>query len=189
MSLWDENITADVISGVDQDTTRRNTEISAKQKTQKEAGDTEANKELARIEKDKISLVALLEMARAGAHKKRQAEYQSELNLAGKNVALARKELEAVKAKAAAARKKAEAEGEDVPTKVEDLLNKLKESFAGIGDAKQAGPSVIGTFSAVAAFGLGSGDGANERTASASEKSAKLNAEISANTKKNPTFK
>jgi len=93
------------------------------------------------------------------------AESQAALDAAKKRLADAIEE---------ARRKREAAEAEKGPRRTPaDLLAEFEDRLSGLGDAIAKGISVSGTFNAAAVAGLGSGSDAAERTAKATEQTAK----------------
>jgi hypothetical protein len=93
------------------------------------------------------------------------AESQRELDAA-------KRRLDAAVAEARAKREAADQEG-GPPRPIGDLLSQFEDQVGGLGDLLAKGISVRGTFSAAAAPGLGAGSEAAERTARATEQTAR----------------
>lgn len=88
-------------------------------------------------------------------------------------LANARKQLDEALAAAKAKREAAEAEGGPPQRKPGDPFADMEDRLAGLGDLLAGKISVTGTFNAVAAAGLATGDDASERTARATEQTAR----------------
>jgi len=87
----------------------------------------------------------------------------------------ARRQLDEAIAKAAKKRDASEAEGgeDGAPSSPQNLITRIQEQLAGLGDAiARSGASVRGTFNAAAIQGLASSSDADERTARATEETA-----------------
>jgi len=82
----------------------------------------------------------------------------------------AKRRLEEALAEARAKREAAEAEGGALPG---DLLSRFQDGLAGLGDLLAKGISVRGTFNAAGVAGLAAGNDAAERTARATEQTAR----------------
>jgi len=182
MGLFDEDLDVEAaIRMADEDLARRNAQV------EREAQRTLAEREQQRkqkreaIEQERIgTLRAIDEMADA-ENEARKQRYADQLKASEDALAKARTEWQAAIAEAGAQR--AEAKEGEGPEKPENVADRIKKMLAGVTDAiGQAdvvtrGMSTAGTFNALAAFGLGTGNVA-ERTAKATEETARNTAKI-----------
>lgn len=107
------------------------------------------------------------------AEKRLGEETDAKLDETRRALAEARKQLDEALKEARAEREAADKQGGPPRRKFGDPLDGLEDRLAGIGDALAQKISVTGTFSAAAVHGLGTGDDAMERTARASEQTAR----------------
>jgi DNA repair exonuclease SbcCD ATPase subunit len=139
------------------------------------ASDKQREKDLARIGQENLDTLAALDKQAAAANQRRQQQAQQEINAATQELENARREYEAALAEAAKKREQTERgiNTDDAPTS----LDKLIDQFRGIGDqlenAAKRSVEVRGTFNAAAIQGLMSGGSAMDRTADASEETAR----------------
>lgn len=171
--LFDDGLDVDAAKqAVDEQLVQRLAELDERaqqavsEREQQRAGDRERSKELhdatlAQIAQDFEDAQAALETSTDA----RLAESQRELEVA-------RQRLE--DAIAEAARKREAVEDEPSPrTTSADLLAEFEDRLSGLGDLLASGISVRGTFNARAVQGLAADSGAVERTARATEQTAK----------------
>jgi len=115
------------------------------------------DRELDRIERDKVGTLAQIGSEADKAQAARQAAQDKQVKDLYRQLARAKADLADAIADAADARAGAEAEGTDLPSRIEDLKDRLKNlmdgSLGGISEKLET----RGTFSAVAAFGMGKG--------------------------------
>jgi hypothetical protein len=107
------------------------------------------------------------------AEKRLGEETDAKLDETRRALAEARKQLDEALKKAHAEREAADKRGGPPRRRLGDPLEGLEDRLSGIGDALARKISVTGTFSAAAVHGLGTGNDAAERTARASEQTAR----------------
>jgi len=171
MSLWDENITEESYRNIDRETQQKNQGIEQRRQAALQESERQYRDDLARIGQDYEGTVSELNKEAAAAHAGRRKRYQDELRASQDAVDKAKQEWR--DALGEAARKRAEAEAEQPePPVVDDIAQKLKAAGQALGDTLR-NIEVKGTFNAIAARGMGIGSNASERTADATEETAR----------------
>jgi len=171
MSLWDENITEESYRNIDRETQQKNQGIEQKRQAALQESERQYRDDLARIGQDYEGTVSELNKEAAAAHANRRKRYQDELRASQDAVDKAKQEWRDALAEAARKRAEAEAEQPEAPV-VDDIAQKLKAAGQALGDTLR-NIEVKGTFSAIAARGMGIGSNAAERTADATEETAR----------------
>ena len=174
--LFDKSFDTELAIKLAEDETRDDLKaIEAKREAALSASNQQREQDLARIGQENLDTLAALDKQAAAANERRQQQAQQEIDAATQELEKARQEYEA--ALAEAANKRAQTEREATagggPTSVDNFIDQLK----GIGDqlenAAKRSVEVRGTFNAAAVQSLMSSGGAAERTADASEETAR----------------
>jgi len=171
MSLWDENIDEESYRNIDRETRQKNQAVEQRRKAALQETERQYKDDMARIGQDYEGTVSELNKEAAAAHASRRKKYQDELRAAQDAVDKAKQEWR--DALGEAARKRVESEGEEAPPSVVDnIAQKLKAAGQALGDTLR-NIEVKGTFNAIAARGMAIGSNAAERTAEATEDTAR----------------
>jgi len=142
--------------------------LDAEQKRRSEAATAEYRRRMAEIGQEYEATAAELDREAAAAHAKRQKKHRAQLAAARAELEAARKEWRDALAEADQESRRTAREG---PPKGRDFKAALR-ALPGTLSFAAAGLEALGTFNAVAAFGLGVGTTA-ERIANATEQTAK----------------
>jgi TP901 family phage tail tape measure protein len=168
---------SDVQQRIDAETARMNQELDAARNREIFEREQRRKKRLSEVEGQRTGTLAELERQREAEHTSRREQFASDLAKSENALAQARREWQQAIEEAARKRQESEAE-DDGPARAEkpgDLMDRLQEQLSGVGEGLQQTQDkigVTGTFNAAAVRGF-AGGGPAERTAKASEETAK----------------
>ncbi|MGH7199792.1 MAG: hypothetical protein ACREJB_04260, partial [Planctomycetaceae bacterium] len=161
---------------IDAETERMNRELDEKRDREIIEREQRRKQRLSEIESERTGALDELEQMREAEHAARQQRHAADLQSSEDALAQARREWQQAIDEAARKRRESESKEDEGPARLKkpgDLMADLQRQLAGagsqLGDAKV---SVSGTFNAAAVRGL-SGGSAADRTARASEETAK----------------
>jgi len=172
--LFDETLDAEAAKRMaDQDLADLNAEIDRQRDAAVAQREAQRKQQRERAGEEHDATLAEIGKQLDEAEKRLGEETDAKLEETRRALAEARKQLDEALKKARAEREAADKQGGPPRRKIGDPLEGLEDRLAGIGDALAQKISVTGTFSAAAVRGLGTGGDAMERTARASEQTAR----------------
>lgn len=171
MGLFDETLAvAEVKRSIDEETVQLNADVDRQEQADLSAIETKREGNRARIENEHDERLTKLDRAERDANRKRSAAYDRQLAESEAELAKTRREWKAALAAAKGGRGAAKA-GEEAPPSVEDYRKRLQSAGSRMMSALSG--DVLGTFSAAALGRMGFGSSVAERTAQATEETAK----------------
>ncbi|MEX2388191.1 MAG: hypothetical protein WD534_09945 [Phycisphaeraceae bacterium] len=172
--LMDESFDAEAaITIAEQDTRADLNAIERDKQAALAASDRQREQDLARIGQENLDTLAALDRQSEAANRRRQSQAQQEIDAATQELENARREYEAALAEAAERRAQSEGDRGEGPTSLETFLDQLEGIGDRLEDAARRSVEVRGTFNAAAIQGMMASGGAAERTADATEQTAR----------------
>jgi len=190
MGLFDEGLDVEAaIRMADEDLSQRNRQVD--RDTQNTLTEREQHRQQQRsgIEQERIGTLRAINDTADAENAARRQRYASELKASQDALAQAKSEWQTAMAEAGTQRTEPEAgpdSGDNVITRVKNVLAGITQAISQ-ADAVKRSMDTTGTFNALAAYGLGTGS-VQERTAKASEETARNTATIAQKVGKPATF-
>ncbi|MCK6458073.1 MAG: phage tail tape measure protein, partial [Phycisphaerae bacterium] len=172
--LFDETLDVEAAKKMaDQDLADLNTAIDRQREAALAEREAQRKQQRERAGEEHDATLAEIGRQLDEAEKRLEGETDAKIAETRRALAEARRQLDEAIAQAKKRREEAEKGGGPPRRRIGDPLEGLEDRLAGIGDALAQKISVTGTFSAAAVHGLGTGSDAMERTARASEQTAR----------------
>ncbi len=177
MGLFDSTMDTDAVKkSIDEDTARQNADADKREQADLAAVEGKRDADRSRIENERDDRLTSLDRAERAANSKRAAAYDRQVAQGEAELAKTRKEWQDAIAAAKAGREAGKAGDASAPS-VEDYRKKLADAGSAMKSAFSG--EVMGTFSAAALSRVGFGSSMAERTAKASEETAKNTGDMS----------